>query len=108
MRYSDIRTLQDYVGAVTILQQGPRGDDYHERINELSELASRAIFKAKKLQLTGAGHREYRVNFRELAERVKSPDKFIPVILLESMAGYTEGSVVNIPAANHLEDEVAV
>ena len=107
MSYSHIRTLSDYLIAVSVLNSNTAADDYSDRARELADFAQRALFKAKKLQLTGAGHREYRVEFSDLSERVRNPDSFVPVILTESLQGYEPGSRVNIPLANHLDDEIA-
>lgn len=101
----DIRTVKDYLLAIQILRQESRGDDYTSGVDRLAKLAESLIFKAKSHQLTGQGHREYRLNHCELLE-TSQPIKHLPVILVDP-GNYDLGPKVHISLANHLDDEVA-
>jgi hypothetical protein len=104
MAYSDIRTVRDYLTAISLLHQGPRGDDYRSGADQLAKLAETMIFKAKKHDLTSQGHREYKLNYHGMLEEPKL-HLYLPIVLTDS-TNYELGPRISILTANHLDDKV--
>ncbi|HVY01296.1 MAG TPA: hypothetical protein VHA12_00840 [Candidatus Nanoarchaeia archaeon] len=108
MRYDSIQTVKDYLDAVALLKQGTVGDDYREASKHLASLASKLIFRAIGHQVTGRGHRDYKLDGEVLLTRSVTPStpiKDLPIVLVDP-GDYDLGSKVSIFANNHLSDRV--